>query len=327
VIKTACTCALLAASLFGGAALGAEQKIAGADCAPGISFWSLLGAVNVSYAGGYLQLEKMYAVCLPQPAAPNESNYAYSPDGGGKLSTLVKDASGQTLATYVWSAENISGLWEMSNYKVLGGVTKPLTAGSYTLEFQIEGAPFYRFPFTVEALPSDDPYQPPGTRYFIDGPWSAYGNLFYQRNDPQSSLQFAVWVEEKAGHEQEKSLPYSAELVRVRDGKVIGRDQSELRADQHWRKLDVSFKPEGGNQNESMKAAALLAEDGAYRVRFSVGGVLRGTYPFTVSGGKIQLQGRQMERTPAMDRITDYLYGGRYRSWWLPREDGVQVGR
>jgi len=38
-------------------------------------------------------------------------------------------------------------------------------------------------------------------------------------------------------------------------------------------------------------------------------------------GGKIQLQGRQLENTEPVDRIVDYLYGGRYRSWWVPRAD------
>jgi hypothetical protein len=328
VIKTILTLSLLGFSLFPQGASAAEQKTAGTECtAPGVSFWSLLGAVNVSYTGGYLQLGKLYAVCLPQPSTPSDSIYAYSPVGGGKLSTVLKDAQGQSLATYVWSAENISGLWEMSDYKVLGGEQsiKPLGAGSYSLEFQIEGKPFYRFPFSVAALPSDDPYQPPGTRYFIDGPWSAYGNLFYQRNDPQSSLRFTTWVEDRAGHPQEKSSPYIVELTSTRDGRVIARNQGELRANQQWRQLDVYFQLPGDNANTSMKAATLLAEDGGYRVSLRVNGQLRGIYSFTVSGGKIQLQGRQLERTAPIDRITDYLYGGRYRSWWLPREGAAEI--
>ena len=145
--------------------------------------------------------------------------------------------------------------------------------------------------------------------------------MFYQRNDPQSSLRFTVWVQDKAGHAQQKSLPYSAELVRVRDGRVLGRDTGELRADQHWRQLDVSFHD--ADPNAYVKAAAVLGEDGAYRVRFSVDGKARGDYALTVNGGRIQLQGRQREDTAPLDRIVDYLYGGRYRSWWLPRTAGA----
>lgn len=310
---------LLCASAF---ASNATQIAA--DCTPGISFWSLLGALGISYTSGQLQLEKVYAVCLPQPATPSDSNYAYSPDQGGKLATQLKGADGAVLTTYVWSAENIGGLWELSNYKVIGGEQsiRPLAAGKYELEFLLEGKSFQRFAFTVDTLPSDDPYQPPGTRYFLDGAWSEYGNVFYQRNDPQQSLRFSTWVQERAGHAQQKSLPYSAELVRGRDGRVIGRDAGELRADQHWRQLDVSFQRVGEAADATVKAAAVLGEDGAYRVRFSVDGKLRGEYPFAVAGGKIQLQGRQRDGTPPIDRIVDYLYGGRYRSWWLPRAAG-----
>ena len=318
MIKTMRVLPLLLA-LFAGTALAGEEQNVTADCTPGISYWSLLGAVGIDYGSGHLRLDRMYALCLPQPAPPSESNFAYSPDSGGKLATLLKGTDGATLATYVWSAENISGLWEMSEYKVLGGEQslKPLAAGKYTLEFQLEGTPFYRFPFAVETLPSDDPYQPPGTRYFVDGAWSEYGNVFYQRNDPQSSLRFSVWVQDKAGHAQQKSLPYSAELLRLRDGNVIARDAGELRADQHWRQLDLLFH--GDDANAYLKAATVLGEDGAYRVRFAVGGTTQGEYEFRVAAGRIQLQGRQLERTPAVERIVDYLYGGRYRSWWIPR--------
>jgi hypothetical protein len=295
----------------------AEQNIAATTCVPGISFWSLLGAVDVGYADGHLRINKLYAVCLPAPKAPSNSNYAYSPDEGGKLTTIVKNADGQDLETYVWYAENISGLWELSEYKVLGGVTKQLAAGRYTLEFQADGTPFYRFAFSVATAPSDDPYQPPGARYFVDGPWSDYGNIFYQRNDPESSLRFTVWVQDKIGHPQQKTAPYAAQLQRVRDGKIIGRDQGELRADQQWRQLDVLFHPEG-DANAYLKAKEVL-EDGDYRVSFDLAGKPYGAYAFSVRGGKIQLQSRQLDSTEPTTRIVDYLSGGRYRSWWIPR--------
>jgi hypothetical protein len=202
---------LLCTLLLCGGAHAAEQKSVVACTAPGISFWSLLGSVNVGYTDGHLRMDKLYAICLPAPKTPGDSNHAYSPDQGGKLATVLKTADGQVINTYVWNAENISGLWELSDYKVVGGTTRVLDAGRYALEFQIEGAPFYRFDFSVATLPSDDPYQPPGTRYLIDGPWSEYGNIFYQRNDPESTLRFTTWVQDKAGHEAKRSVPYEAQ--------------------------------------------------------------------------------------------------------------------
>ena len=312
--------ALLLCALIAGA-VSAEQKIA-ASCTPGISFWSLLGALDVGYADGRLRINKLYAVCLPEPKTPSDSNYAYSPESGGKLTTVIKNAQGEVVNTFVWRAENISGLWELSEYKVLGGVVKQLDAGNYTLEFLADGALAGRFGFSVATAASDDPYAPAGTRYFIDGPWSEYGNIFYQRNDPQSALRFTTWVQDRITQPKEKLLPYEVQLVRVRDHKVLGRDKGELHADAQWKPLEVYFHAGDGGAAPEVKAAELLGEDGAYRVRFDMNGKPYGTYSFSVSGGKIQLQGHQLESTDPANRIVDYLYGGRYRSWWIPRSAG-----
>src|ERR1700726_1344657 len=80
-------------------------------CTPGISFWKLIDAVRVDYVSGRLEIGKLYAVCLPKPAQQSNSNYAYDPDGGGKLTTVIKGADGKTLGTLVWYAESIGGLW------------------------------------------------------------------------------------------------------------------------------------------------------------------------------------------------------------------------
>jgi len=157
------------------------------------------------------------------------------------------------------------------------GARQMMIAGRYALEFQIEGAAFYHFDFSVAMLPSDDPYQPPGTRYFIDGPWSEYGNIFYQRNDPESTLRFTTWVQDKAGHEAKRSVPYEAQLLRQRDGKLLGQDKGELNLTTHWAQADLYFQPAGGDANARLKAAEGLHEDGAYRVRFWAGVMLTGT--------------------------------------------------
>jgi hypothetical protein len=313
--------AALLLSVLCASATAAEQKTA-APCTPGISFWSLLGALDVGYADGRLRINKLYAVCLPQPKTPSDSNYAYSPESGGKLTTVVKNAQDEVVNTFVWRAENISGLWELSEYKVLGGVVKQLDTGKYTLEFLADATMFGRFGFSVATAASDDPYQPAGTRYFIDGPWSEYGNIFYQRNDPQSALRFTTWVQERITQSKEKLVPYEVQLVRERDSKVMGRDKGELHAEPQWKPLEVYFHSGDGDASPELKAADLLGEDGAYRVHFEMNGKPVGTYAFTVSAGKIQLQGRQLETTEPASRIVDYLYGGRYRSWWIPRSAG-----
>jgi len=289
-------------------------------CTPGISFWSLLGAVGVGYTDGRLRINKLYAVCLPAPAKQSTSNYAYDPDGGGKLTTLVKTADGKLLNTYVWYGENISGLWELSRYKVLGGFesVKPLTAGNYVLEFAADDKPFTRFPFTVVAGKNEDPYQPAGARYFIEGAWNEYGNLFYQRNDPQSSLTFTTWVQDQSGTGNKTSIPYEARLINLKDGKALGEDSGTLRLEPRWLELKLFLKPAGGDKNSYLKAAELLREDGRYSVRLTIDGKPYGEYQFSVKGSRIEFQGKQVkEKTDSMDYIVDYLYGGKVSSWWI----------
>jgi hypothetical protein len=292
-------------------------------CTPGVSFWKLLDEVRVGYMDGRLALGRIYAVCLPAPSKQSSSNYPYDPDGGGKLAMLVKSADGKVLNTYVWYASSIGGLWEMSNYKVLGGYesVKPLAAGGYLLEFTIEDKPFYRFPFSVAVIKSDDPFAAAGNRYFIEGVWNEYGNIYYQRNDPQSILTFTTWLQDKVGHQNKTSVPYDLKLVSTRDGRVLAVHDGSLRLEPRWLKADFHFRPSGGDKNAYFKAGDLLREDGRYSVQLTINNKLYGTYPFVVKGGRIELQGKQIrEKTDPLDFITDYLSGGRYTSWWIKRE-------
>ncbi len=292
-------------------------------CAPGISFWNLLDQVRIGHTDGRLGVGRLYAVCLPTPARQSTSNYPYDPDGGGKLSTIVKSADGNALNTYVWYAENISGLWEMSRYKVVGGyeAVKPLAAGNYVLEFALEDKPFYRFPISVVQIKNEDPYQPAGNRYFVEGPWNEYGNIFYQRNDPQSSLRFTTWIQDKVGQQNKTSVPYDLKLVSLRDGRVLASDTGTLRLEPRWLKADLYFRPTGEDQNAYLKAGDLLREDGRYSVRLTLNNKQYGEYPFVVKDGRIELQGKQIrESTDPMSYIVDYLSGGRYTSWWIKRQ-------
>ena len=299
-----------------------QAQPAQAPCTPGISFWSLLGSVNVGYVDGRLNIDKLYAVCLPAPAKQSSSAYEYDPDVGGKLTTVIKSADGKTLNTYVWYGESISGLWELSRYKVLGGSdsVKPLAVGNYLLEFSANDRPFYRFSFSVSEGKNEDPYQSPGARYFIEGPWSEYGNIFYQRNDPESSLRFTTWVRCKCDKNDRAVTPYELKLVNLKDGKVIGEDAGSLRLEPRWQKADLLLRPVG-EKNSYLKAAELLRSDGRYAFRLTVDGKPYGNYPFEVKLGKIQFQGKQIrEKNDPMDVIVDYLSGGRYSSWWIKRQ-------
>jgi hypothetical protein len=307
------------------ATTASAQQPAPANCAaPGVSFGRLFNSVGIGYGDGRLSIDTLYAVCLPPPARPSQSAFPYDPDGGGKLVTNVRRADGTLVNTYVWYARSVGGLWELERYKVIGGyeAVKPLRAGAYYLEFAAEDKPFYRFPFSVAEVKSDDPYQPAGTRYLLEGPWNDYGNIYYQRNDPASSLSFTVWVQDRAGNDKgRRGVPYEMKLVRERNGAVIAQDVATLRVEPRWLKFDTLLKPAGGDPNSYFKAGELLREDGDYSFRFTLDGKPYGKYPFTVRGGRIQLQGNQVrERTNALDYISESISGGRYASWWVRRE-------
>jgi hypothetical protein len=299
-----------------------------AQCVPGVSFARLLGALGVGYADGRLRLDTLYAVCLPQPARASQSAYPYDPDGGGRLTTSVRRADGSLVNTYVWYARSVGSLWELERYKVVGGheAVRALAPGGYVLEFAAEERPFYRLPFSVAAVRSDDPYQPSGTRYFVEGPWNDYGNVYYQRNDPASSLSFTTWVQDKVGNDRgRRGVPYEIKLVRERDGRVLATDAATLRLEPRWLKLESLLKPSEGDGNSYFKAGDLLREDGAYSFRFALDGKPYGRYPFDVRGGRIELQGNQVrEKTDPLSLISESISGGRYTSWWIRREGAAR---
>ena len=212
-------------------------------------------------------------------------------------------------------------LVELSRYKVLGGLSQSnLWRGTVCIGVRRRGQTFTRYPFTVVELKNDDPYTPAGTLYFIEGAWNEYGNIYYQRNDPQSAISFTTWLQDKRGNQNPILVPYELKLVNVKTGKVLGEETGSFRMEPHWLKAQLNFHP-AGDKNSYLKGADLLREDGRYSVRLAIDGKPYGDYPFTVEGGKIQLQGRQVrQNTDGLDYIVDYLSGGRYTSWWLKRD-------
>ena len=314
-MKTILSWLLAALSAATAPAAGAQS------CTPAITFGSLVGSTRIGHADGRLQVDRLYAVCLPEPARKSRTNFPYEPDDGGLLAMRVKSADGRLLNTYMWYAERIGSLWELGRYKVVGGheAVAPLAPGDYLLEFAADDRVFQRYRFSVASVKSDDPYQPAGNRYFIDGAWSEYGNLYYQRNDPQSSLQFTTWVQERSGRESRRSVPYEIRLVRARDRQVLGEQAGTLRLEPRWLAASLSFR--AGDGSSYLKAAEVLGQDGAYRIHLAIDGKRYGEYPFTVKDGRIQFQGRQArEGTDPLDAIAEHLSGGRYSSWWLRRE-------
>ena len=262
-------------------------------CQPRVRMKTLLDSVRVGGRGA-LSLGKFYAECLPDPARKSQTNYAYNPYDGGKLSAVLKASNGQPLNTYVWYAEKIATLWELNRYEVVGGpqAVKPLAVGSYTLEFALEDKVFQRFPFSVSTVESKDVYRPE-TLYVLDGPWSDYAELYFPK--PDRYTQLWVWLRDtgNAGAPRPKEIQYTLKLVRERDGKLIaegGGASSAMALRPEWQGYKLSFRPlavPAGGSTE-FHASELLASEGDHRIELALDGKPYATYRVTVKGGKFQ---------------------------------------
>lgn len=286
VLCAGCLC------LFFNLATARAQQPAAA-CQPRVRMKTLLDNVRVGGRGG-LSLGNFYAECLPDPARRSQTNYAYNPYDGGKLSAVLKASNGQPLHTYVFYAEKITTLWELSRYEVVGGpqAVKPLAVGSYTLEFALEDKVFQRFPFSVSTVESKDVYRPE-TLYLLDGPWSDYAELYFPK--PERFTQLWVWLRDKenAGVRQPKQIQYTLKLVRERDGKLLaegGGETSAMSLKPQWTGYKLSFRPlvvPSGGSSE-FHASELLASDGDHRIELSLDGKPYASYRVTIKGGKFQ---------------------------------------
>jgi hypothetical protein len=235
---------------------------------------------------------KFYAECLPEPARKSQTHFAYNPYDGGKLSATLKASNGQPLNTYVFYAEKITTLWELSRYEVVGGpqAVKPLAVGSYTLEFALEDKVFQRFPFSVSTVESKDVYRPQ-TIYVLDGPWSDYAELYYPK--PDRYTQLWVWLRDlgNAGVQRPKVIQYTLKLVRERDGKLIakgGGESSAMTLRPEWTGYKLSFDPvvvSAGGSSE-FPASQLLSSEGDHRIELALDGKPYATYRVTVRNGK-----------------------------------------
>jgi hypothetical protein len=278
------TLCFLAACLL---ALPASSVSAQTPCAgPRVRMKTLLDGVQV-VGDGRLSIEKLYAVCLPDPVRRGETNYAYNPYDGGKLSTTLKSSNGQSLNTYVWYAEKIGGLWELSRYEVVGGpkAVKQLTPGSYTLEFAVEDKVFQRFPFSFSTVEGKDVYRP-STINLVDGPWANYAEIYFPK--PDRFTQLWVWLRDKDNSgPRPRSTPHELKLVRESDGKTLAvGDGSALILRPDWEGFKLSFRPPGGPAE--FPAAEILKADGVYRAELSLDGKPYGSYRFRVKGGKFE---------------------------------------
>ncbi len=290
---------------------------------PCIMYSTLLNGVQVHPIQGTFRLHQIQAVFLPE--IPSNDVFIYSPENGGTLTSNLKRADGSTVAEIVWYAEKLRApYWLMSSYKIRvpgGGWDaepqfKLTAAGDYVIEFLLDGKLFYRFPFSLEALGSGDPYNPQ-TIYRVNGVWSDYAYLLYADADVTKPLMFKIWLR-NSGTEKRQDVKVTGSLKH--GGKEIAKfgefplDYS-LSAD--WVRYEMTFGQFKNTQfngklwHTSLKAEELL-KSGKYEVVVELGDKHYGTWEFSVKNGQIEHVGRQVRS--ATDPL-DFIEGGKDAFW------------
>jgi hypothetical protein len=258
------------------------------DCQPQVDMGSLLS--NISVSGG-LSVGRLYAICLPVPSKKSQTSYEYHPYDGGKFSSVLKSADGQTINTFVWYGEQITGLWELSRYEIVGGANslKKLNNGKYTLEFALEDKVFQTFPFSVSTVESKDQFNPK-TVYLLDGIWQTYATLYAPKID--RFIQLNVWLRDPNNLGEFKPAPVLCEvkLIRQKDKKVLAEGSEKIVLDYHWQAYPVHFRQPNFEQTKDYSEFTLrevTAVDGNYLIEFSLGGKPYSSYKLSVKNGRL----------------------------------------
>ncbi len=262
----------------------------GQTCSPEITKSSLLSNLNVN---GTLYISKLYGRCFPMPAKKSKTSFEYNPYDGGKISTTLKDASGQTLNTFVWYGESIFSLWELSRYEVVGGpeALKKLTPGKYSLEFALEDKVFQTFPFTLTTKQSGDQFHPQ-TLYILDGEWRDYAQIYAPKSDRFFKLLVYLRNLKAAEGPNAEPLSVNGRLIRVKDKQLLAEtdDPYKLNLSHKWESVDLPFRKAGAAAKKDYseyKLSEILAVDGQYRFELSVDGKPYSDFNFMVKDGKI----------------------------------------
>jgi hypothetical protein len=283
--------------------------------APTIMYSNLLNGVKLDHKTGRFRIDTMNALFLPKPVRESKMIYKYNPKDGGKLDAILRRGSTDVATFHFYGQERKAPTWTLNSNELDGGAAHDFNLkqpGDYSLEFQIEGKPFQRFDFSLSTIGSDDVYDP-GEVYVLDGPWSDYGYLYYSDAVPSNNLSFKTWFRLPGKVEGRPSQKIKVELLDSAGAVVAGtRGSTSYYFSLEWKRYDFMLH----NSKGAIRASDLLAKDGNYTVRVTVDGQKYGSYPYTVSGGKLLRQGRADR---ASTNPLDFVEGGR-DAWFSKRQ-------
>ncbi len=97
-------------------------------------------------------------------------------------------------------------------------------AGDYTVEWLLDGEPFYRLPITVTEITSDDPYAT-GSKWAVDGPWGEFLTVKVPRGNVVGPVSL-MFFDRTVGYERDRSSEIGYMTLVERDGEPVWREPS-----------------------------------------------------------------------------------------------------
>jgi len=296
-----------------------------ADNTPRILHAALLNGVKLDYKTGELWIDRFTVLFLPEPSKKSKTIYGYNPDDGGELYAMLTDESGHVLARFDFFAEKKEPpSWIVYNHKLTEKKMKNKTSkkrvklmvGKYKLNFFVEGKQFYRFPFEVSVLQSEDPFLPVDV-HMLEGDWNNLGYLYYAGADPEQNLIWKVWLRNvgRDGNEH-KNINAIAELYQSEKLIAVSNKGYTQNVFPEWTQygFDLNF-PEDSAKGY-LKAKDILANDGNYRLIMTIDGKPYATWKIQVVKGKLAYKGRTIR---GMADPLNLIEGGR-DAWWYTKD-------
>ncbi len=270
---------------------------------PAIVMASLLDAISLDSDEGNLGLNTVTTVFMPE---------------GSKMVTVVTDNEGTMLNQYTWKGGKDDGVfrdYRLSTSSHGNPNSFKLTEeGEYVLVFAVDGEAIHTLPFSVDVGKSSSLYKP-GTVYRMDGPWEDYGYLSFKNDDDDEALQFSLWLRTK-GKTKNGTADAVAKVELKGPRGELGEAEENVQLKATWSEFTFEF----GREGDTVSGEDMTDVDGDYSVEIEIDGKDYATFEFSVDGGEIAMQGRQVREGTDP---TVYIEGGG-SAWWALRDGATE---